>query len=58
MKCARVQLLVQSLDKSLVQSLEPEQPDLPSLMSPAQAHAFLAAEQSRYAPVASRIKPE
>jgi tripartite-type tricarboxylate transporter receptor subunit TctC len=42
MKAARVQVLA----------------DLPSLMSPAQAHAFLAAEQSRYAPVASRIKPE
>ena len=32
--------------------------DLPSLMSPAQASAFLAREQARYRSVTSRIKPE
>lgn len=32
--------------------------DLPGLMNPAQASAFLAAEQARYRPVTARIKPE
>ncbi len=32
--------------------------DLPSLMTPAQSRAFIAAEQALYKPVTSRIKPE
>ena len=32
--------------------------DLPSLMTPAQSKAFIAAEQALYKPVTSRIKPE
>ena len=32
--------------------------DLPSLMTPAQSKAFIAAEQTLYKPVTSRIKPE
>lgn len=32
--------------------------DLPALMNPAQASAFLAAEQARYRAVTARIKPE
>ncbi len=42
MKAARVQLAA----------------ELPSLMNPAQATAFLAAEQARYRTVTARIKPE
>lgn len=32
--------------------------DLPGLMNPAQASAFLASEQARYRPITARIKPE
>jgi tripartite-type tricarboxylate transporter receptor subunit TctC len=32
--------------------------DLPSLMTPAQSRAFIAAQQALYKPVTSRIKPE